>query len=291
MTSEQEDRNAPCQNFAHDIYFYMRAIEKENSVRMNYLENQDLKITVKDRAILVDALVQLQERFTLTEETIFGCINILDRYLQNEARTTKKDLVINGATALFLACKVHEVSILTIDEVISSTGIKYTADNVRVKERHILKTVMFSLNTPNSMAFLGLYSEAGNVDKLVRILAIYFMELGLMDPHQLGDPPSHTAAAALYLSLSLMNPEASRPWNDSLQFYFSRSRTDKRLLTAIYRKMALFHIDLDSIKYLKASRQKMYKSLRKKDQDTLKEKLKPEYIEYILSEMKKKENN
>ena len=56
------------------------------------------------RAILVDWLVEVHMKFRLVPETLYLCVNIIDRYLEKEfVERTKLQLV--GITALLIACK------------------------------------------------------------------------------------------------------------------------------------------------------------------------------------------
>jgi hypothetical protein len=65
-------------------------------------------LTVTMRAILVDWLVEVHMKFRLVPETLYLCINILDRYLSIvDVERSKLQLV--GVTALFIACKYEEI--------------------------------------------------------------------------------------------------------------------------------------------------------------------------------------
>ena len=270
IDKEETDVNA-CAEYARDIYAYLRTLERVNPVRENYLEGQD--ITSKMRSLLVDWIVSVHQQFELAQETLFLAINILDRYLQEEVeRTSRDDLQLVGVTALLLACKMEEIYLPSVDDFVYSTDNAYTDAEIRAMEVHMLATLRFDLSSPISLSFLRRYSKAGDVDVLEHTLAKYILELSLLDFGQVALPPSLAAAAALNLSLRLLEPELTEPWNASLQYH---SGLTSGLLTSISRRMAVVLTNSQAHK-LQAVRQKY--SSRKYRRVALIKELGPEFI-------------
>ena len=270
IDKEETDVNA-CAEYARDIYAYLRTLEMANPVRENYLEGHD--ITSKMRSLLVDWIVSVHQQFELAQETLFLAINILDRYLQEEVeRTSRDDLQLVGVTALLLACKMEEIYLPSVDDFVYSTDNAYTDAEIRTMEVHMLATLRFDLSSPISLSFLRRYSKAGDVDVLEHTLAKYILELSLLDFGQVALPPSLAAAAALNLSLRLLEPELAEPWNASLQYH---SGLTSGLLTSISRRMAVVLTNCQSHK-LQAVRQKY--SSRKYRRVALIKELGPEFI-------------
>lgn len=59
------------------------------------------------RSILIDWLIQVHNRFGLLQETLFLCVGILDRYLQQKIKEIgRKKLQLVGITAMWIAAKV-----------------------------------------------------------------------------------------------------------------------------------------------------------------------------------------
>ena len=76
------------------------------------------------RAILIDWLVEVHMKFRLVPETLYLCVNIIDRYCSiQEVRRSQLQLV--GVTALFLACKYEEIY---PPEVRDCVCLLYTSD-------------------------------------------------------------------------------------------------------------------------------------------------------------------
>ena len=83
-------------------------------------------------------------------------------------------------------------------------------------------------------------------------LAKYILELSLLDFGQAALSPSLAAAAALHLSLSLLEPQSASVWNISLQYHSGYSAN---MLSSIVRRMATVLINAQSHK-LQAVREK-----------------------------------
>ena len=276
---KERDSNAPCKEYARDSYYHLKTLEMANPVRKKYLDGQNTEITSKHRAMVIDWLVGNHEQFDLTEETLFHCINILDHYLQEEAwNNIKEDLQLVGVSSLFLACKMDEILHPSVDKFIWITGDAYTETELLNMEEHIVETLKFNLNLPSSLTFLNHFFMAEKVDDIPQTLAKYIIEISLLDYGQLGNPPSHTAAAALYLSLRLMNPEDPEPWNARLQCY---SGLTVGLLTAIYQRMAIVLNQIDGHQNLKATRRKFYSGKYKTEIQTMVKFIKKHIIEQV----------
>ena len=60
------------------------------------------------RSILIDWMVEVHMKFRLLPETLYLCINILDRYLSC-VPVPRKRLQLVGVTSLLVACKYEEI--------------------------------------------------------------------------------------------------------------------------------------------------------------------------------------
>ena len=67
--------------YVKDIYEYLRCLEGSYAIRPGVF-SQNSDVTGKMRAILVDWLVSVHQKFQLLQETLFLAVSILDRYLQ-----------------------------------------------------------------------------------------------------------------------------------------------------------------------------------------------------------------
>ena len=231
IDADSEDMTA-CAEYARDITVYLRALEPEHAVRENFLEGAQL--TSKMRSLLVDWLVSVHHQFDLVPETLFICINLLDRYLAARARHTgREELQLVGLTCLLLAAKMEEILLPSMEDWLYSTDNAYTEPELRAMELNILSALNFRLAPPIALTFLRRYSRAGDVDVLEHALSKYILELSLLDYGQTSSPPSLAAAAALHLSLVLLEPPGSAVWSPSLQHH--TGRTSAELLPTVQR--------------------------------------------------------
>jgi len=238
---DQLDSGNPqlCSEYAPEIYKYLRGLETRSDlvVREDYLSG--CPITGKMRAVLVDWLVEVQQQFKLLQETLFLTLGIIDRYLAKSGKTVhKSQLQLVGVSAMFLASKIEEVYAPELNDFVYITDNAYTEEEIRFTELRLLNTLCFDFSKPISLTFLRRFSKAGDVDMLQHTLAKYTLEHALVDYSMVSLPPSMLAAAALHLSLLLLepiDPEAplSSVWSANLQHY--SGYTSSQLLTTISR--------------------------------------------------------
>lgn len=159
-----------------------------------YMDNQT-EVQWSMRSVLMDWLVQVHHRFGLLPETLFLCVNYIDRFLSCKVVSLGK-LQLVGATAIFIAAKYEEINCPSVQEIVYMVDSGYTVDEILKAERFMLTMLKFELGWPGPMSFLRRISKADDYDLETRTLAKYFLELTIMDERFVGCPPSFTAAAA-----------------------------------------------------------------------------------------------
>ena len=110
---------ADCIEILDSMYDRWYAIEDQYSAKP-YLERQS-DVNAKMRAILVDWLIEVHQRFKLQTPTLWLCVNILDRFLERKP-TTRAQLQLVGVTALLIACKFEEIITPDIQDYVYITG-------------------------------------------------------------------------------------------------------------------------------------------------------------------------
>ncbi|KAK7481324.1 hypothetical protein BaRGS_00027404, partial [Batillaria attramentaria] len=238
---DANDRDNPqlVSEYVNEIYDYMRHLEKTFSVRPNYLDGTD--VTGKMRAILIDWLCQVHHRFHLLQETLYLTVAIIDRYLQ-EKHVSRNRLQLVGVTAMLLASKYEEMFAPEVADFVYITDNAYTKADIREMERDILRTLNFSFGKPLCLHFLRRNSKAGQVDATKHTLAKYLMELTIMEYDMVHYPPSHIAAAALYLAIKLLDNSA---WTETLVYYSTYSEEQ---LQPVAAKMASLVVKAETSK-------------------------------------------
>lgn len=164
----------------------------------DYMANQG-EIQWSMRAILMDWLVQVHFRFALLPETLFLCVNLVDRFLSKKVVSVGK-LQLAGATAIFIAAKYEEITAPTVSEIKFMVDGGYTVDEILKAERFMLNILNYDLGWPGPMSFLRRISKADDYDLETRTVAKYFLELTIMDERFVATPPSFLSAGAHCLS-------------------------------------------------------------------------------------------
>lgn len=168
----------------------------------HYMDNQ-AEIQWSMRSVLMDWLVQVHHRFSLLPETLFLCVNYIDRFLSCKIVSLGK-LQLVGATAIFIAAKYEEINCPSVQEIVYMVDGGYTVDEILKAERFMLSMLQFELGWPGPMSFLRRISKADDYDLETRTLAKYFLEITIMDERFVGSPPSFAAAGAHCLARMML---------------------------------------------------------------------------------------
>merc|ERR1712115_30564 len=224
-----EDRLNPqlCVEYAPAIYAYLRGVEEGLSIRKEFL--QGMNVSGKMRAVLIDWLIEVHSQFKLLQETLYMTVYVIDKFLQTEGYSIKRNkLQLVGVTAMFLASKVEEMYAPEINDFVYITDNAYSAAEIRQMELKILNTLNFNMSRPLPLHFLRRNSKAGDVDVLQHTVAKYLVELSLLEYDLAHYPPSLMAAASLYLSLRILEPNATlaNVWTPTLQYYSTYTTRD-----------------------------------------------------------------
>lgn len=224
-----EDQNDPqlVSEYVNDIYGYMRFLENKQSVREKYLDKHKITAGVilpKMRSVLVDWLVEVHQQFSLLQETLFLAVAILDRYMQERAdKIPRKQLQLVGVTSMFIAAKYEEMYAPEIGDFVYITDNAYSQSQIRGMEMDMMQTLKFDLGRPLPLHFLRRNSKAGQVDATIHTLAKYAMELTLVEYDWAHVAPSKLAAAALAISLVLLERDDTKTiedlWTPTVSFY------------------------------------------------------------------------
>merc|ERR1712059_91979 len=225
-----------CSEYAPEMYAYLRQLEKGLVIKKNFL--MGCPVNGRMRGVLLDWLVEVGQQFKLLQETLYMTVFIVDCFLQAEGLLLKRNqLQLVGVTAMFLASKVEEMYPPEIYDFVYITDNAYNAGEIRIMELKILNTTGFNVTRPHPLHFLRRNSKAGDVDVLQHSLAKYIMEVAMLEYEMAHFPPSKIAAAALFLSLRLLEPEAklSTVWTQALENYSTYKAKD---LLGLVFKMA-----------------------------------------------------
>lgn len=186
-------------NYVTDIYQRLYSAETIGRPR-EYMDDQD-EINEIMRAILVDWLVEVHMKFRLVPETLYLCVNIIDRYCAT-TNIERRKLQLVGVTALLVACKYEEIYPPEVRDCVYITDRAYCRQEVLDMEQDIVKKLEFRMTVPTGHNFLTRFLDITNATTLQRIAATYYMERTLQEYVFLKYRPSLVAAAAVCLALT-----------------------------------------------------------------------------------------
>ncbi|OIV92665.1 hypothetical protein TanjilG_18016 [Lupinus angustifolius] len=195
---DSSDANNPLAvvDYIEDLYVHYRKIESGGCVSPNYMAKQ-CDINEKMRAILIDWLIEVHDKFDLLPETLFLTVNLIDRFLEKQTVVRKK-LQLVGLVAMLLACKYEEVSVPVVGDLILISDKAYSRKEVLEMEKLMVNTLQFNMSVPTSYVFIKRFLKAAQADKKLELLAFFLVELSLVEYEMLKFPPSMLAAAAVY---------------------------------------------------------------------------------------------
>ncbi|KAL7744024.1 hypothetical protein ACLKA6_001255 [Drosophila palustris] len=190
-----------------DIYNYLYELEDRLPIRVNHL-GQQLEVTSRMRAVLIDWLNDVHLQFQLVTETFHLAVAIIDRYLQVVNTTKRQHFQLVGVTALFIATKYEEMKPPVIADFVYIADDAFTHREIRQMELQVLKAIDSNLSRPLPIHFLHRFLKAANAEGAHHAMSKYFLELSTLDCGLSNYKPSEIAAASLYLSLHLLNGNA-----------------------------------------------------------------------------------
>ncbi|KDR72521.1 hypothetical protein GALMADRAFT_228812 [Galerina marginata CBS 339.88] len=202
--------------YVQDIFQYLKQVELTTMPNPNYMESQK-ELAWKMRGILTDWLIQVHVRFRLLPETLFLCVNIIDRFLSARVVSLAK-LQLVGVTCMFIAAKFEEVVSPSVSHFLMCADSSYTESEILQAERYVLKTLDWNLSYPNPVHYLRRISKADDYNVKVRTLGKYLLEIGVLEWRLIAAPPSLMAAASIWLARLALGMEQ---WTPNLAHYSS----------------------------------------------------------------------
>ena len=197
------DKRAYLQNakeYLDEIYSHLKSIENNNLPSEDYISLKQTDINEKMRVILINWIIEVHFKFHLLSETLFICINIIDRYLSKK-NINRKYLQLLGVTSLFIACKYEEIYAPTLKDLIFMTDNAYQAEEMIQMESDILNIIHFDLSFPTSLRFLEIYRHYLDIDQINFYRCCYLNEVSLVNYNLCSFNPSLIACVCLYLNL------------------------------------------------------------------------------------------
>lgn len=213
---DKRDKDDPLcvTDYVQDMYEHFRAVEGGTSVKPTYMENQP-HINERMRAILIDWLVEVHQKFKLVPETLYLTVNVIDRYLER-AHVSRPKLQLLGVTSLLLASKYEEIYPPEISDLVYICDRAYNKSQILGMEEKVLKTLCYQMTVPSAHAFLVRFLKAAHADRKMVQLSCYILDGTLQSYTLLHYQPSQLAAAAIMIARKVVGRNA---WSPTLLNY------------------------------------------------------------------------
>lgn len=215
IDSADSEDPACVSEYVADIYSHYKSCEVARSARLGYMQGQ-ADINDKMRAILIDWLVEVHQKFKLMPETMYLTVNIIDRFLEKK-QIIRQKLQLVGVTAMLLASKYEEIYAPEVHDFVYITDKAYTKEQILAMEAVILNTLEFRITVPTSYVFLNRFLKVANADAPTTLLATYLSERTLQEYKCLNHSPSKLAAAAVNIALRTKRGRAA--WDRKMELY------------------------------------------------------------------------
>ena len=167
--------------YIDEIYQNLLMEDNSNDRERNfdYMKYQT-DLTPKIRAMLVNYVVEVAEKFNLKNKTLYLSVQIIDRLFSRE-KINKHFFQLVGITSLFISSKYEEIYYPDIKDWVEITGGKYTEDQILKMEDLIVGSLDFHLLPIYPYAFYEIICLKLGIEKEDFFLGALILEIALFD--------------------------------------------------------------------------------------------------------------
>ena len=189
-----------------DILKYLYSREKQIGSTDNYMRDllSPYNFGPSMRAILIDWLIEVHQRFHYVQETLLLAIAIMDKFLSQNLVTVSR-LQLLAVTSLFIAAKYEEIKLPKLSNYSYITDGAASAKDIKKAEAYILKSLRFDISIPNPLNFLSKSLESGKSSSKTVQMAKYILEHVYCCPHFIHLKPSQASKLSIYLAKQINN--------------------------------------------------------------------------------------
>lgn len=176
-------------NYQNQLYLDNAKAKLAGSVAIDFFARHEF--AEKQRARLIDWMIEVLKIYQQSEETIFRAFHIMDEYLTQTPQVLKPgDLHLLGSTCMYLASKQEEVRPIRLNAlVVDILKNKFTAEDIFTKEFDVLVTIGFRTQKPDLFALircalnvlgiedLAVFSFVENISLLISKMCLFFRDI------------------------------------------------------------------------------------------------------------------
>ena len=194
--------------YIQDIFHHYKETETKYLPLPNYMKLQR-HITERNRSILIDWIIDIHQKIKYERETIFLCVNIIDRILSINYHVTPKELHLIGLTALVISAKINETKFYGMKDYERFCNCCYSVKDIIKMELTICTKLKFAflIVSPNqliSVMLLCIKHYDITLQKKFQSVCEFLTEIALMYIKMLNFPPSKLAASAIYYAAKIL---------------------------------------------------------------------------------------
>ena len=186
---------------------YSNLLEEEKTLiikpKYGYMSFQT-DINEKMRAILVDWIIEIHDKFHLKSQTLYQTIWLIDTYLSIKF-IKRSDFQLLGLGCLYISCKFYEIYYPQLKECVEATDGAYSKEDLLRIEKDILKTTNYNLLPPSQEDFYNIIAKSFGFNEKQYYLGKYFMENSLIDYNMIKYSPSVIAVSCSYIVMKFFN--------------------------------------------------------------------------------------
>jgi cyclin B len=179
--SQKRNTQIPCEYFNEFLETFCREEKTlEFRIKPNFMKNQK-DINCRMRAIIVNWIIEVHDRFKLLPDTLFLSVIIFDRYMSIINNIDKNKLQLIGVTSLLIACKYEEIFSPEMRDFVCILDREYEREDLMIEENNILKLLKFEVIYPSSLRYYEILRIEFGIEEKYYKYGNYLLELTLLD--------------------------------------------------------------------------------------------------------------
>ncbi|KRX10752.1 Cyclin-like protein [Pseudocohnilembus persalinus] len=224
---QKQDKNDPLNvaEYANEVNSYLKSQEDKYQITGKGMAKQE-EINEKQRAILIDWLVDVHYQYKMIPQTLYMTVMIIDKFIEKN-QVPRSKLQLLGVTSLFIAGKYEEIYPPQLKEYVDLTDKTYRKNEVLDMEGKIINSLQFNITYPYAYTFLDRFTRIINSNEKTLMLCRYIIELALIDFKFVKYSQSMIAASSLYVANIILSNKGPK-WSDILQYTTQFTERDVR---------------------------------------------------------------
>ena len=223
--------------FLIELLIGLKTDEKINlpNYSNNIFKYQDIKkINERHRAVVIEWLSYMNHYLGQSNETLFMCINIMDRFVSKK-KISLEIYQLLGICSYLIASKYEDTDAPSIEELIYISKNIYTRNDIISMEKEILNTLNFDIFCVSPYQFFSYFyiiSELNN--KKVFHLGHLILEICLLNIEILSYNQSLIAIGALLIAKKCLHIKGG---NNNIKLFYNYNEKE---IKEIQKKIVLF---------------------------------------------------